>query len=106
MSKYHNKKTEYEGVVYDSKKEAEFARTLDILRKAKKDRERVVAWQRQVPFDVKIRGTKVCSYKADFLVTYADGRDEIIDVKGYRTALYRLKKKLVEAQYMVKIIEV
>ncbi|MBU6390533.1 DUF1064 domain-containing protein, partial [Patescibacteria group bacterium] len=38
-------------------------------------------------------------------VIFGDGREEIVDVKGMKTAVYRLKKKLVEAQYGIKIIE-
>lgn len=53
-----------------------------------------------------MNGKKICKYIADFRVTYADGRIEVVDVKGVRTGVYRLKKKLVEAQYGIIIIEV
>ncbi|MNC74776.1 hypothetical protein D3C75_1261930 [compost metagenome] len=48
----------------------------------------------------KATGKKVSSikYKADFLVTYADGHQEIEDVKGYKTAVYQLKKRM----FMIK----
>ena len=35
----------------------------------------------------------------------ADGNIRYIDVKGYKTKIYELKRKLVEAAYPVKIIE-
>jgi len=38
-------------------------------------------------------------YVADFLVTYADGRKEIVDCKGVRTSVYRLKKRLFAEKY-------
>lgn len=38
-------------------------------------------------------------YVADFKVTYADGRVEIIDCKGMKTEAYKIKKKLFEYRY-------
>lgn len=49
----------------------------------------------------------VAAYIADF--RYRDGTDGILtieDVKGIVTPLYRLKKKLVEAQYGITITEI
>ena len=37
---------------------------------------------------------KPITYTADFFVTYADGRNEVIEVKGMRTRDYLLRKKL------------
>jgi hypothetical protein len=104
-SKYGNLKTEYNGNIFDSKKEANYAQELDFLMRAKRPRERVISFERQVPFQVELNGKKICRYIADFKVFYADGRVEIVDVKGVRTQMYSLKKKLVEAQYDIKIIE-
>ena len=39
-------------------------------------------------------------------MTYGDGRIEYVDVKGVKTDIYRIKKKLVEALYSIKIKEV
>lgn len=103
-SKYGNLKTEYNGYVYMSKKEANYAQELDYLMKAK-GADRVLSFERQVPFQVILNGKKICKYLADFKVFYADGHEEIIDVKGVRTNIYTLKKKLVEAQFGIKIIE-
>jgi len=106
LSKYRNVQTEYGGRQFMSKKEAEYAMQLDYMRKATSPRDKVVEWVPQVPFQVVLNGKKICKYIADFKVTYADGRVEIVDVKGVRTDVYRLKKKLVEAQYGIQIIEV
>lgn len=105
-SKYGNKKTIYNGIFYHSQKEAGFARTLDALKHAKDPKDRVVSYETQVPFQIEINGIKICKYICDFKVVYADNHTEIIDVKGYKTDIYRLKKKLVEAQYGIKIREV
>ena len=53
---------------------------------------------------IEIGGTLICTYKADF-VYFARNRRVIEDVKGYRTPLYRLKKKLVEALYRGTVIQ-
>ena len=104
--KYHNQKTEHAGRLFHSKKEANFARVLDTLRKAKNIKDRVTDIEYQPKFPIVIKDKRICVYIADFRVRYADEREEIIDVKGYRTALYVLKKKLVEVLYGIEIKEV
>lgn len=105
-SKYGNKKTEYNGKVFDSKREAEHCMLLDTLKKATKKEDRVISYECQVPFQITVNGVKICKYIADFIVVFGDGRTEVQDVKGFRTSIYLLKKKLVEAQYEIKIIEI
>lgn len=57
---------------------------------------------------INVNGSLICSYVADF--TYTDNKTEklvVEDVKGYRTDVFKIKKKLVEATYKpLKIIEV
>lgn len=105
-SKYRNMKTEYNGTIFMSKKEARYAMLLDSLKKAAEKKERVVSYEMQVPYQIILNGKKICRYLLDFKVAYADGRIEHIDVKGVRTQVYSIKKKLVEAQFEIKIIEV
>jgi hypothetical protein len=105
-SKYGNKKTEYGGFLFDSKKEANYARELDLLKSAKGYHDKVHSWERQIPFEIRVNDIKICKYIADFRVNYEDGREEYIDVKGVRTDVYKIKKKLVEAQYGIVIKEV
>lgn len=106
LSKYGNKETEYKGVKYHSKKEAEYAMLLDTLFKASNSKDRVIDYQIQVPYKIYLNEKYICKYLADFVVKYADGREEVVDVKGVKTQTYKLKKKLVEAQYNIQIIEV
>lgn len=47
----------------------------------------------------KIPATKQIQYIADFRVTYTDGHQEIEDVKGMETAMFKLKKKMFEYRY-------
>lgn len=105
-NKYNNIRTAYKGQVFMSKKEAQYCRELDILKNARIPKHKVVSYETQVPFPIVVNNQKICNYLADFKVLYQDGRIEIVDVKGFRTEIYKLKKKLVEAQYGIKIIEV
>ena len=103
--KYNAKKTIYNGILYDSKLEASFAAKLDLLRNAK-GKDRVVNVSRQVVFPVTVNGFKICKYKLDFLVLKGVDTKYHYDVKGFATPVYKMKKKLVEATYGIKIIEV
>ena len=111
MRKYRNIPTIYAGRRYDSKKEANYAKCLDMFRCADKPFHRVVAWFPQVPFKFKC-GTKMI---VDFLVCYADGRWELHDVKGWsekkrkwitKTSTYSLKKKMLKHEFGLEIKEV
>lgn len=106
MSKYGNKWTEYRGEKYQSQAEANYAQTLDLLKSSKDPFHKVSSWERQVSYPIVINGYKVCTYVADFRVIYSNGRVEVVDVKGYKTPMYRLKKKLLLAALGIEIIEV
>lgn len=105
-SKYGNTRTAHNGRVFASKREAEHAARLDMLRLARDPAMRVVKVEYQVPFVLHSNGMKVGSYVSDFIVEYADGRREVQDAKGFRTPVYKLKKKMFEAEYGTKIVEV
>lgn len=104
-SKYGNVHTEYKGRMYHSAKEAEYAQFLDAMRRAKHEKDRVVRVEPQVPYKLAVNGVLVCKYYLDFKVTYADGRIEHVDVKGVKTDVYKLKKKLMKACHGIDIIE-
>jgi hypothetical protein len=107
-NKYNAKKTDYRGHTYDSKKEAEYARGLDLAMKVNAPGA-PLEWERQVRMPVKLNGKHICYYILDFLVTYED-RVEHIDVKGMKSgpayAMFKLKKKLIEAYHEIEIKEV
>jgi hypothetical protein len=96
LNKFHAKKTVYGGITFDSKREADFARDLDFMKHAR-GRDRVESWERQVRFPLLVNGDRICTYVCDFLVHYADGRNELVEVKGYWTPEAKLKRKLFEA---------
>jgi hypothetical protein len=108
-NKFNAKKTIIDGITFDSKKEASYYIRLGALMRAKNESDRVVNIELQPRYDIIINDEKIGHYKADFKVDYADGRTEIIDVKGYKKGaayqLFRLKKKVIEALHNIKIIE-
>ena len=95
QNKYHAKSTEYNGVIYHSKKEAAYAQELDLRQKAGE----IKKWERQVKIPLKVYGQHICNYYIDFVVYYPSGEVEYVEVKGFATQLWRLKWKLFEAIY-------
>ena len=125
-NKYKAVKTTIDGITFDSKKEAKRYRELKLLEKSGM----ITHLELQPKYDIIINGVKVCSYKPDF--RYFTVRQEnnepsynskgewqtptmtgqkegqiVEDAKGFKTPIYRLKKKLVEACYPgTQIVEV
>lgn len=102
-NKYGNRKTEVDGILFDSQKEAQRYRELLIRERAGK----IGDLELQPVFRIVVNGKKIAKYIADF--RYRDlstGATIIEDVKGVRTDVYQLKKKLVEALYNIQIVEV
>jgi len=97
-SKYGNKRTLYDGQMYDSGREAQRAVQLDMLKRAGE----VICWQPHVMFPL----AKGVSYEADFVIVYADWHVEVEDTKGFRTQAYRIKAKLFKERYGREIVEV
>ena len=107
MSKYHNRKVTLNGVTFDSAKEAKRFLELTVAENAGA----IDGLRRQVPFPIldayELNGRKVrgVTYRADF-VYFMDGEMVVEDVKGYRTDVYKLKKKMFESRYGIAISEV
>ena len=107
--KYNNVKTKFEGDTYDSKKEANHAAKLILLKNVQLGIHRVLHFERQRTYDIVINDISICRYIADFVVTFGDGHVEVQDVKSEFTKklpVYRLKKKLMKAVHGIDIIEV
>ena len=102
-NKYRAVKTEVDGIMFDSKREA--ARYVEL--KEKLDAGIIQDLKLQPKFNCIVKGTKVCTYRADFEYLLVDdvgpqgqiGYYVVEDVKGYKTDVYKLKKKLVEALF-------
>ena len=93
-SKYRAVKTEVDGITFDSKREAARYMELVLLERAGE----ISHLELQPKYDCVVNGHNSCTYKADF--RYFDANGSVVeDVKGMKTPVYRLKKKLVEALY-------
>lgn len=104
-NKYGNVPVVIDGIVFQSTKEGDYYKSLKILQRAGK----ILKFERQVAYKIKVKGKLICKYIADFVVWWPGGRVEVIDVKGEATAkiaLFQVKKKLMEAAYgiVVKIV--
>jgi len=88
------KKSDYNGIIYDSKFEANYAFELDMLKKAGE----IIDWEPHKKLDLIVNDYVVCTYEIDFVV-YRDGETEYIETKGYPTPVWRLKWRLFEALY-------
>lgn len=100
-SKYGNKKTKVDGILFDSKKEADYYCDLMYLKKAGEVTkiELQPKYLLQEGFTKNGKKHQEINYIADFKVTYSDGKVEIIDVKGKRTEVFNIKLKLFEYRY-------
>ena len=103
-SKYNARKTTVDGIIFDSKKEAEYYRYLCQQMKDGK----IDAFERQVRFDLipSQPGERPVFYKADFVTYKGDCRLDVIDCKGMRLAEYVIKRKLLLWVHGIKIKEV
>lgn len=91
-----------DGEVFDSVKEYHRWGCLKLLERAGK----ITKLQRQVKYELipKQVGERACNYIADFTY-YEDGNLVVEDCKGYKTEVYRLKKKLMLWVHGIRIKE-
>lgn len=94
-NKYNSKRTVYNGIVYDSIKEANYASTLDLLKRAKE----IKSWTGQHKLKLEVNNFHICNCIVDFLVVMPDDTLELHEVKGFETAAWKIKWKLAQALY-------
>jgi hypothetical protein len=97
-SKYHNVRTERDGITFDSKHEADRWEEHKLLLRTGEE----LAVLRQVPF--RLPGGVV--YRADFVILLPNGVYVVEDAKGVRTKEYQIKRKQMEAVHGIAIREV
>ena len=103
MTKYRNKRTEYKGIWFDSQKEARRYQELELMERAGY----IAKIELQPRYNLVVNGQNCGFYRGDFRYEVVEtGLTVVEDVKGVRTPLYRLKKKLVKALYGIDIVEV
>ena len=100
-SKYHAKKTEVDGITFDSKKESKDWKNLCTMEASGiiSNLRRQVAFELQEGY-INNQGKKIrpIVYLADF-VYERDGITYVQDSKGMRTDVYKLKRKMFEYKY-------
>lgn len=108
QSKYHNQKCVYKGIKFDSKKEMAYFIKLELLEQAGE----IHDLKRQVDFDLietfRLNGKtyRKTKYIADFTYLDKDNKYHVVDTKGVRTDVYKLKKKLMAWKYGIEIEEI
>ncbi len=95
MSKYRAIRTEVDGIVFASKKEAARYSELQLLRKCGY----ITALTLQPRYPIYFGKAKICDYVADFTYLTKDQKVVVEDIKGMKTPVYRLKYKLFHACY-------
>ena len=123
-AKYGNKNVVVDGIIFDSKKEAQRYTELKLLEKAGKitglERQRefvLIPAQREITNEIYTKGPnkgkfkpgklveRKCSYIADFV--YWDGYNLVVeDTKGMRTKDYIIKRKLMLYRFGIRTKEV
>ena len=99
-NKYRAIKTIVDDITFDSKKEAKRYSQLKLMLKAKA----IFDLKLQPKFDLIINDIKIGFYKADF--EYIENGERVVeDVKGMKTPIYNLKKKMIKAIYGIDIFE-
>lgn len=111
-NKYHNNKVEYDGHVFDSKKERNRYITLRLMQRAKL----ISNLQLQVTFELepavilKGRRKPAIRYFADFTyIVVKTGELVVEDVKSEKTKTlpeYRTKMHLLKSRYNIEIVEI
>ena len=106
-NKYRNTKKKVDGISFDSEKEANYYSQLKLLERANE----IVKFERQVKMPIEINNIHIANYILDFKVYYPDGSVKYVDIKAQdkktkkwiTTDVFKLKKKLIEAIYKIKI---
>ena len=96
--KFKARPTEVDGMHFASQKEAKHYGYLNMLVKAGE----VLFFLRQVPLHLPGNVKYIC----DFVVFWENGEVTFEDVKGFKTDLYKAKKKLIEHHYPIDVIEI
>lgn len=104
-SKYQNRKTEVDNVVFDSKAEADHYAVLKLRERAGEIEGLVL----QPRFPIEVNGMKICTVVPDFLFWDVERQEMVVqDTKSHptKTRIYRLKKKLMKACHDIDVEEV
>ena len=107
-NKYHNIKTTYDDITFDSKKESQVYARLKTMERFGliKDLKLQVEYELMPRFELNGKTYRKTTYIADFTyVSVEDDKLHVIDVKGVKTDVYKLKKKLMAYIHKIEIEE-
>lgn len=103
LSEKGKTKRTYQGIVFDSETEMKF---LTEWIEPRMRTGEIVSYDRQIPYILQdgftnFEGKKVLpiKYVADYVITFADGKQIVVDVKGLPDSLSKTKKKMFEYKY-------
>lgn len=108
MSKYYNKPVDYDGHHFDSKAERDryielkLMENMGVIQGLEMQKKYVLQEKGKYPSGKRYAEI---SYVADFVYQY-EGKTVVEDVKGYKTDIYRMKKKLMAGVYGIEVQEV
>jgi hypothetical protein len=98
-SKYRNRKTVVDGIVFASAKEARRYGELLLLQRAGEISD---LWL-QPRFPLVVNGIKICTYVADF--AFKDKGVKVVeDSKGVETPVFKIKRKLMKACLGIEVL--
>lgn len=102
--KYNNARVEVDGMQFDSMREAARWKELRLMERAGE----ISDLRRQVRYELvpKLPGERPVDYIADFVYRDKDGNEVVEDVKGVRTPVYVIKRKLMLWRHGIRIREV
>lgn len=102
-NKYGAQKTTVDGITFDSKWEAQRWGELQAMARGGY----IIDLERQVKYDIMVNDYKICRYIADFRYKKVDDygiEEEVVeDAKGFETADFKLKKKLMKAVFDIDL---
>ena len=101
MTKYNNKKTEIDGIVFDSRDESLYYQALKNMKDKGliKDFELQPKFILQESFEKDGKKYRAINYIADFKVINNDGSFYVVDIKGMLTTEFKIKMKLFNYKY-------
>lgn len=105
MTKYGSKKTEIDGYTFDSQAEARYYEQLKWLLEHKEIKSFRLQPRYTLLESFKKNGKtfRKIEYIADFEIHHIDGSIEVVDVKGFETPVFSIKRKLFEKAYPYKL---
>ncbi len=103
-AKFGNRKTQRDGMIFDSKREADRWDALKLLERVG----RIRKLERPKKYRLEVNGVLIATYKPDFTYEEHDKgewRFVVEDVKGYPNDRWPMKKRLMLACHGITILE-